>query len=244
MYRVFGDESGIHKGVPCYGIGCIVVPEPEVDRLQARVAEVFRQNGVGDREMKWSAIRRHNATIQAARDATRLLIQEEVMFQAIVVNKRLYRNWPGNEEEAFYKTYSFLVKSIGDRLAGQFRVMIDDRSDRYARRAEVVQIVTNRFLQSAPDADNRILGVEKVDSKVHPLLQMTDVWLGAITASTNCHVVECTDDHLGKTVIANDLAQAVGWDGLHFDTMPNRIFNVWHFPIGFRGPTRPTRFSA
>ena len=43
----------------------------------------------------------------------------------------------------------------------------------------------------------------------------------------------------GKRVVMGRMAEFLGWDGLHRDTMPrarsHKHFNVWHFPALCRG---------
>ena len=43
-----------------------------------------------------------------------------------------------------------------------------------------------------------------------------------------------------KRRVAESIAKVIGWNGLWYDTYPSARFNIWHFPIDFRAPTRET----
>src|SRR6188474_505986 len=68
-------------------------------------------------------------------------------------------------------TYTFLLRHAASLRPGDFDVAIDDRSDSYDKRDEVMEIVSNRMLRNL-QADSSISRVTKNDSKLLPGLQV------------------------------------------------------------------------
>ncbi|HXH22847.1 MAG TPA: hypothetical protein VNN10_12545 [Dehalococcoidia bacterium] len=112
--------------------------------------------------------------------------------------------------------------------------MIDNRTDHYPKRAETLQIITNHALAKI-GSSGYVKELRKVDSKQQPILQIVDVLLGAITADTNQRLDRSYVLTPGKIEVIRRIAGLIGWDALSYDTYPNPAFNIWHFPIQFRG---------
>ncbi len=241
-YVAFGDESGIHRRQsPVYGIGCFVVRGDEVGRLSADLREVLARHEVLG-ELKWTKVGSFRPRSAAALEGVSLLLERGARFSAIVVEKASYRKWQGDREEAFYQTYYQLARQIGRAAGGPFELRIDQRHDRYAKRLEVLEIVTNHSLARIAEGTT-VRSVAMQDSKEHVLLQFTDVLIGAVVSDTSLHVDSGLPVNEGKRQLIEQLAGLVGWPRLYFDTYPNDVFNVWHFPREFRGPTRLAQIS-
>lgn len=236
-YRFFTDESGTHSlNAPIFSIGGFVLEEEQVESIEEALDSICRSYLV-ESELKWTAMGRHRSiqTQELAEDAARALFAAGARFHAIVVNKRTFRLWQGDREEAFWRAYGLLTQNVTERLQTAVRMSVDDRSDRYPRRHEVLQIVSNHSLRknSRPGS---VASVDRIDSRSSRIVQMADILVGAITADTT----EYIDPHLvvapRKREVSGMLASILGWDRLWYDTMPNEHVNVWHFPPdGFRG---------
>lgn len=242
-YVAFGDESGIHRRQsPVYAIGGFVVPEDSIAGLSADLHAVLAHYGISD-ELKWTKVGSFRARSAAAYDGVKLLLERGARFDAIVVEKATYRKWQVNREDAFYHTYYQLARHIARAAGGPVHLRIDQRHDRYAKRLEVLEIVTNHSLARMADT-GVVSSVAMEDSKQQVLLQFTDVLVGALASDTSLYVDASTPVNKAKRDLIVRLAHLVGWPRLCYDTYPNGAFNVWHFPREFRGPTRRVRLLA
>lgn len=245
VIEAFGDESGIHKlGYACYGIGAFFFPSDARACIERDLATICARFGLSE-ELKWNRIGKFRATIEAAVEGLHFLLRSGCGFHAIVVEKDSFRKWKtGDQEEAFYLSYYEFARNLGKRFNEPIDLFIDDRSDRYPHRAEVLQTVTNRALEKV-NASGTVSSITKVDSKLHRALQFTDILIGAITSDTNEYLGGKNPINVGKREVILRTAAMLGWDGLRYDTMPNSLFNIWHFPIEFRSRpgTRSIRFD-
>lgn len=236
-YTVFGDESGIHKaGYTCYGIGGFILPTASIAEVERTLTAVFANYGF-DRELKWTSIRGYRAAVEAGCKGVENLLVDGASFHAIIVNKSTYNKWiSGDHEDAFYTTYYLLAKHASSSFSGsEIDLVIDDKSDRYPKRTEVLQKVTNNALTKL-GSTGTVESVLKVDSKKSRLIQMSDIMIGAATASTNRFLGGSLELHPGKAEMIARLAGLLGWDDLAYDTWPNPHINLWHFPPEtFRG---------
>jgi hypothetical protein len=57
---------------------------------------------------------------------------------------------------------------------------------------------------------------------------------GAVAASHRVLLDPGAPLNFGKRLAIARMAALLGWDALHYDTMPNDKFNIWHFPIEYR----------
>ena len=238
-YLAVADESHIHsKSAPCYGIGCLLFQADAVQDLSQEISAIFASHGV-DYEIKWNKIRDYRPVVEACIDGIVAVLRDGATFHSMVVEKSTYLKWQKNKEEAFYTTYYHLAKHVVSHTGGPVSLNIDSRSDHYPRQAEVLKIVTNRALLGIASLAE-VTGVTMVDSKRDPTLQLVDVILGAITADTN-RLLTGLELNEGKKEVIRRIANMLGWERLCFDTYPNNEFNIWHFPVEFRGRPFPTR---
>jgi len=232
-YVAFGDESGIQRRrSPTYTIGCFVVPVERLDDLSSGLQSILDHYGHDD-EMKWTKVGSHRARSDATYDGVRMLLESGITFDAIVVEKSTYHKWSRDREEAFYTTYYQLAEHIVQGTGEPVELRIDQRHDRYAKRAEVLGIVTNHAIANI-SASGHVTNVSMVESKSSRILQFTDVLVGAVNSDTSSALSADVQVNRGKNELIGRIAALVGWPRLCFDTMPNSVFNVWHFPPEFR----------
>lgn len=121
-FVVFADESATGPESPCYGIGALIVPADRLESFNQYARAKLAEHGVVG-EAKWSRVRNShgliNFTVQMWRD---ILNHPHARFAAIVVDKRLYRNWSVAPESAFYKTYTLLLRHVARLRPGEFDV--------------------------------------------------------------------------------------------------------------------------
>ena len=93
----------------------------------------------------------------------------------------------------------------------------------------MIGIVANNML-SKMGVNKTISEVKMHDSKLHNGLQVVDILTGAV----NSGYIKYLDDNLilskAKEASFIKMAAMLGWDKLHYDTYPNKDFNIWHFP--------------
>lgn len=241
MARVaFADESGTTDVSPCYGIGVVSVAEEYLEAFNQRFDSLKKQHGF-EGEAKWTRIRKSHGLVNFALDwLHRLLSSRTGCFDAIVVHKDLFQKWGGSPEEredAFYMSYTFLLRHIARRANETARVLIDDRSDKYAKRHEMVETIGNHMLAQL-ESKGRLASVEKVPSHEHPGVQIADLITGAITSSHIRHLAPNLRINPGKCLTIDRMAQILGWDDLCYDTYPHPRFNIWHFPQEYRAIPR------
>jgi len=246
VIAAFGDESGIHKvGYACYGIGAFFFPADSTHIIENELAAICEQFGISE-ELKWNRIGKYQATIKAATCGLDFLLRAKCGFHAIVVEKASFRKWQsGDQEDAFYTSYYQFTRHLGKHFNEPIDLFIDDRSDRYPHRAEVLKIVTNRALAQIARSGT-VSSVTKVNSKQHRILQLTDILIGAITSDTNEYLGGNNPINDGKRELIAMAGAMFGWDGLRYDTMPNSLVNIWHFPTEFRArpATRAIRLAT
>ena len=237
MARVaFADESGIDGSTKCYAIGVVSVAASRIGHFNQVFESLKRKHGV-DNEVRWTSVRNSHGLVNLGIDwLHRIVTSSTARFDAIVVNTALYRKWrdSAGREEAFYRTYTFLLRHLALRVREETTVMIDDRSDEYPKRHEVVETITNRMLAQL-HATGRLKDVIKVRSHDHPGIQIADMLTGAVASSHRLFLDPAAPINAAKRLAIQRMASLIGWDALHYDTFPHDKFNIWHFPLECRG---------
>ena len=232
----YADESGTAAGTKCYTIGIVTVPEAKESEFEEWFRELKRMHGV-NQELKWTRIRRSHGAINCLLDLLRQVMTSPYLtYDSIVVQKELYRNWQGGsaqEEVAFYKTYTLLLRHIARRTKDSVEVYIDDRSDSYPKQHEVVEAIGNNMLAQL-QSSGRLTSVTKASSKNLSGIQAADILTGAINAAHQRYLDPKTQLNDGKALAIERLAEMLGWDDLCYDTMPDLRMNIWHFPREYR----------
>lgn len=241
MARVaFADESGTTDKSPCYAIGVVSVPESDLGAFNQRFEDLRRQHGF-EGEAKWTRVRKGHGLVNFTLDwLSEILSSPTACFDGIVVHKELFRKWAGGargREEAFYLTYTYLPRHIVRRADETATVFIDERSDTYSKRHEVVETIGNHMLAQLA-SKGRLQSVCKVKSHDHPGIQVADLLTGAITTDHVRYLDSNHDPNPGKRLAIERMAWLLGWDDLCYDTYPHPKFNIWHFPIEYRARPR------
>ena len=149
---LYADESGISAHDRCYTIGALLVPESRVETFDDLARKLSASHGVVG-EAKWTKVSNSHGLINFGLDMVKRVIKGPYSFHAMVVDKSLYRNWQGNQETAFYKTYTLLIESATRMLKKEVSVKIDDATDSYPKQHEVVHKIANYKLQSSTGLD-------------------------------------------------------------------------------------------
>lgn len=241
MRRVaFTDETGTDGKAPCYAIGVVSCDADCLAGFEQYFSDKLLSHGVVG-EGKWKKVKNSHGLINFALDALDAILgSKSCSFDTIVVHTSLYRNWNTplmSREEAFYKTYTLLLRHIASRANLPSDIFIDDRSDSYPKRHEIMETVGNRMLTQLASA-GRLTSVQKVDSRSRVGIQVADLLTGAVNAAHARKINSQFPLNSGKQLALDRLAQMLGWDDLCYDTMPSDKFNIWHFPTEYRAIPR------
>lgn len=227
-FLVFGDESGTTGSDRCYSIGLLCVPKDKVNEFNEYVLNLKAKRGIVG-ELKWSKIKNSAGQANICIDLLSMVLRSSCCFHAIIVEKSIYNNWRVDRERAFYKTYTLLLKNTAKLVGSKLTVLIDQKCDRYKKHDEVIAIVANNML-SKIGSNHTIQSVAMHDSKMHCGLQVVDILTGAVNSGYMKFLNPNLTLSYAKETAFEKMAEMLGWDKLHYDTFPNKDFNIWHFP--------------
>lgn len=203
MSRIaFADESGTDGKTKCYAIGVVSFDADYLTGFEKHFRSLLVTHGVQG-EGKWTKVRTSHGLINFTLDALNSILNSRTAsFDAIVVNTALFNNWNSvsmTREDAFYQTYIFLLRHIARRANLPAEVYIDDRSDSYAKRDEMVEKIGNHMLVQLA-SEGRLSAVQKVPSHGCLGVQVADLLTGAINAAHLRWLNQDLSLHHGKEV--------------------------------------------
>ncbi len=232
----FADESGLDGVSPCYGIGVVSLSEEWRGQFDEYFSSKSKSHGVVG-EAKWAKISTSHGLINFGLNALQSIMRSRTAsLDVMVVDKAYFRNWHSKHmtrEDAFYQTFTILLTHIANRVGCPAKVYIDDRSDSYAKRDEMMQKIGNNMLCKI-ESSGRLGLLQKIGSHDCIGVQVADVLTGAITASHARKLNGNLPLNPGKRLAIERLAEVLGWDDLCYDTMPSPRINIWHFPPEYR----------
>ncbi|NDL65071.1 DUF3800 domain-containing protein [Acerihabitans arboris] len=231
-YIFYGDESGTTGSDPCYSIGLLGVPADKLVSFNAYVQKLKKNRGIVG-ELKWSKIKNSAGQTNICVDILCMVLKTSCCFHSIVVEKSIYKNWYIDREKAFYQTYTYLLKNMAKQFSHGLNVYIDQKTDKYSRQGEVVGIIANNMLTKIGVASN-VRAVEMQDSKEHFGLQVIDILTGSVNSGYMKFLNKDLELSKSKELAFVKMSAVLGWDKLHYDTYPNKHFNIWHFPMDNR----------
>ena len=231
-YVAFGDESGTTGSDRCYGIGLLCVRKNTLDIFNARVQRLKEKYGIVG-ELKWSKIKNSAGQANICIELLAMVLKNSCCFHSIIVVKNIYNNWQSDREMAFYQTYTLLVKNTARQLKHPIEVIIDQKVDKYKKNDEVTGIVANNMLAMA-GMGKLIKSVIMQDSKHHLGLQVVDILTGAVNSGYLKYLNPQLQLSVAKEIAFKRMAALLSWDNFHYDTYPNKDFNIWHFPPEMR----------
>jgi hypothetical protein len=235
-YVAFGDESGTTGSDRCYGIGLLCIRKNTLDVFNERVRKLKDKYGIVG-ELKWSKIKNSAGQANICLELLALVLKNSCCFHSIIVVKSIYNNWQTNREMAFYQTYTLLVKNVAHQLKNPIEVIIDQKIDKYKKNDEVTGIIANNILAKS-GIDKLVTSVTMHDSKHHLGLQVVDILTGAVNSGYLKFLNPQLQLSVAKEIAFKRMGAMLGWDFFHYDTYPNKDFNIWHFPLEMRGVPR------
>ena len=241
----FADESQTHGSTKCYGIGVFSIESSRSATFEVWFEQLRRKHNIIG-ELKWQSIGNRFSDINLIIELTdQILRSQGGYFDVIVVNTALYNKWmkrDGDREEAFYVTYTELLKFAAGRGTKISEIFIDDRADSYHLHHEAMEIIGNRMLAQC-SASGRLGRVRKVPSVLTPGVQVADLLTGLVVAGHARKLDPRIRINNGKRIAIERVARVLGWDDICYDTFPNEKFNIWHFPIEYRRTPKTMQLS-
>ena len=193
-------------------------------------------------EFKWSKVsRRYLSHYKAIVDwFVEHLRANHLRFRAHVVDtgRKAYREYGnGDLEKAFYKVYYHLLINAVKRLAiheegSKVMILLDDKTNRYPFRLNVIKKALNRALKRDLELDNLIANVEPRRSsgaRGEILIQVVDILIGAIAFIRNgwYRRAKASSPKLELVKYIESRANT----SLLYDTNVQSPFNIWTFDI-------------
>lgn len=244
MARIaFADESGTNGNPGCYSIGVVSLDAANLVGFERHFNAKLESHGVQG-EGKWTKIRGSHGLINFTLDALNSILHSgTASFDVIVVNTSLFRNWNlMPKEDAFYQTFTYLLCHIANRANLPSEIFIDDRSDSYPKRDEMMETIGNNMLAKIASG-GRLSFVKKINSRESVGVQIADLLTGAVNAAHTRWLHPELVLHSSKQLTIERLAKMLDWDDLCYDTYPSDKFNIWHFPTEYRAKPRTSRIS-
>ena len=146
----------------------------------------------------------------------------ELRFRAVVVSRR-ETNFD-DTEEMFQKVYYQVFNNWLDRR-DSYRLFIDRRIDERDRVDTLRRCLIDTF-----QFGNSVKFVEEVESHENDLIQLADLFIGALAASRNGHL-QLEGSSAAKLQICRDICRNLNISTLaSYETWPSeQKFNVFHF---------------
>lgn len=208
-FEVYCDESrhelfksGTGKGPEYVLIGGIWIEAEDRPTYKESVRDLRRKHSLHG-EFKWNRVSPSKADFYL--DLVHLFFQTQMRFRTIVLPARdmdAITFHKADNELMFYKFYYQLLHHWIEDF-NRYRIFVDLKTNRVFGRPRVLrEVLDNSNLTS------QVLDVQALPSEELDLLQLTDVFIGAVgyrfhqlsNSPTKLSVVHLLEDYLGKTI--------------------------------------------
>lgn len=225
-------------------VGALTLPRKNHPLLAAEFQELKRQSGFRtEGEIKWRKVSK--SYLHHYQEFLGWFFQHlranQLGFRAHIVDtgSAAYRQYgEGDKEQAFYKVFYHLLFQSVRRLAleeegSNVLILLDDKSDRYPFRREVLKKALNAGLKRDLKVAELIANVEPRKSSgegAEALIQVVDVLIGAIGYVRNAHAATANPSP-AKIEMIKFLEREAGTN-FTYDTAARAPFNLWTFDVG------------
>lgn len=221
-YNVYCDESCVTSSLAddfmaIGGIMCPLDQKRDIVRTVDRLRAYYNVQG----EFGWKTVCPSRLSFfQALVDL--FFSNPELRFRAVVVSRR-ETNFD-DTEEMFQKVYYQVFNNWLDRR-DSYRLFIDRRIDERDRVDTLRRCLIDTF-----QFGNSVKFVEEVESHENDLIQLADLFIGALAASRNGHL-QLEGSSAAKLQICRDICRNLNTSTLaSYETWPSeQKFNVFHF---------------
>jgi hypothetical protein len=232
-YHVFCDESCISDRY--HVIGGLIIHRSKEEKIKKHI-DSFRIKTNMTKELKWTKIKNQKLDqyIEFANIGLDLFQYNAAHFHVMIMDSHKFnhkRFSAGSAETTFYKMmYQFVLHKFGKYLKPQdrFSLFLDQRSTSYS--LQEFKLIMNRGLKKRYSlATAPLRDVVPVNSKNHDLIQMADVFMGAVGFRVNakdaaenvCSAKKTLCGHIESCLGVPSLANPI--------ELP--AFSSWHFQL-------------
>jgi hypothetical protein len=228
MYNLYIDESchleNDKKPVMC--IGYIKV----LDTLYPKVKEEIKQIKLTHKsptEIKWNTVSSSRLSLYKA--LIDYFFDNDLFFRCILVkykdklDHKRYNN--GSHDTFYYKMVYFLLKSAVNPPVNEYRVYLDIKDTRGKEKLnKITEVLENEYAKI--QVKSPFTNFQHIHSHENVLLQLTDLFIGAITYKSQNHHLEANANS-AKIEIINYLEAKSGYF-IHEGTEPwENKFNIF-----------------
>lgn len=235
-YHIYCDESS-QNGCKFMVFGAISI-ESNLQPAFKVTMDQWRTSRGMNHEIKWIKVHRSRLDeTESLLSQWMWLARDKSIFRfralALDATKIDYRTFhDGDRELGFYKFfYHFLLHSFGGlvkRDSASLHIRFDQRDSRYKLHT-IKHILNNGFRKDYGCDSDVVLSVEAVDSHVADLIQIADVFMGAIAFEYNgLHLRPDARD--AKVALCKRIAEMVGATSLT-EKISKPHFSVWPFEL-------------
>lgn len=182
--NVYSDESRHLQGQgPNMVIGSIWCDEEHVQGVSDKVTLIKQKHGIPvRREIKWTKI--SNAKVDYYKDLVRLFFEDDdLYFRAIVVpvENLKHEAFSQSEEDFYYKMQYVMLTNIVRKRQADYKVYLDYKDTwSYPRSQKLAGYLSNKV-----EFSKRKFEAQPVRSYESSLLQLADLFIGAVGAKNN-----------------------------------------------------------
>lgn len=225
IIRVICDESGhLEKdNIPVMVIGALYVEAAEVPRITTLIKNLKKTHGINpNQELKWSNISPSKATLYI--EIIDLFIKEtNLSFRAIAAHKAgiNHEKHDQTHNDWFFKIYYRTLEKMLDK-SHSYEIFIDRVDTASSYRAKDLKEMLNKHFGCAV-----VQSIQVTDSKRSPLMQITDLLVGAISYKHR----GLTSNSAKLQVIAQ-IEKSLKIDLKNTSKLSDRKFNVFNWDLG------------
>jgi hypothetical protein len=180
MYNLYIDESCHleHDGMPVMCIGYMKINSEQYSSIKNTIKQI-KLHYKNPTEIKWNNI--SGSRIDLYKSLIDYFFEAEIFFRCILVkykNKLDHRQFnQGDHDNFYYKLIYFLLQSATNPPAQKYRVFLDIKDTRGKERLKKIEeILHNKYSGNSP-----FINFQHIHSNENDLLQLTDLFIGAIT---------------------------------------------------------------
>jgi len=224
FYHVYTDESrqDAHRYM-LYGM--LFIPRGQAEEELLADIAAFRKQENLTAEMKWGKVPKGMLPVYK-QYADIFFAHPAAEFRCLVVDthKIDYRAFHDNDRETAFFNFYFYALSRNLEPTHEYVVFADDRQTKRSLRWFELQAKINYHWLRLGQKQALVRNLQPVNSKHHDLLQMADLFNGAVGYDLDEYN---TSEH--RVEFVHHLAQKVGCESLRTHWGKGTGFNVWKF---------------
>lgn len=225
-YAVYCDESSHlpNDGFPTMSMGAIWCPRSEVKEAGQRIREIKMRHGMAaGAEIKWTKISPAGLSLYIEL-VDYFFDNDSLAFRVLVAtskNKLAHVNFAQTHDEWFYKMYFLLLNNIIQNKSC-YSIFIDQKD---TRSREKVKHLSDVLANANYDFSREIIErVQTVRSDEVPLMQLTDLLLGAVSSISRGGPLS-----IAKSELIKRIQKRSRYSLRRSTTLAERKFNVFYW---------------